>query len=115
MTNHLRICALGAGLLLLLGCGPSPAIGERFALREGETTRIEDTGLTITAEEIVEGLDGSQDTSAGSLVLRIELGEQGAERYLETGESVTVGEYRIHFERVVSDLTGASCELLVTR
>jgi hypothetical protein len=112
-----RILGASIILLILVGCSHSVAIGEFFVLREGETARVKGTELTIKAEEIIEGLEGSHEIGDGSVTLWVTVeGESETELYLQAGNSNRVGGYKIRFERVVfSDAEGVGCELIVSR
>ena len=107
---------MGLVLLILVSCSRSMAMGKPFVLREGETVRIRGTALIIEAEEIIQGLEGSQWVNDGSVTLRVTVeGVSETELYLEAGEWTTVGEYDIRFERVVSSAEETKCELIVNR
>ena len=47
MANHTRFWIWGMALLMLVGCRRSPAVGERFTLRDSDTVRIRGTALGI--------------------------------------------------------------------
>ena len=111
-----RILGMSIVLLVLVSCRRSVAIGEPFVLREGETVHISGTELTIEAEEIIQGLEGSQRVDDGSVTLWVTVeGASETELYLEAGEWTSVAEYEIRFERVVSDAEETRCELIVNR
>ena len=117
-SKFTRILLSGLALLTLAGCGRSVAVGERFMIRDGETVRVRGTDVSIAAEQIIDGLDGSQEIGDGSVSLRVILeGEVKGETelYLEARGTASAGGYDIHFERVHSDAKGLSCELIVTR
>jgi hypothetical protein len=111
-----RILGMGIVLVALVSCRRSVAVGEPFVLREGETAHVSGTELTIEAEEIIQGLEGSQWVEDGSVTLRVTVeGASETELYLEAGEWTRVAEYEIRIERVVSDAEGTGCELTVNR
>jgi hypothetical protein len=111
-----RISGMSIVLLILASCSRSVAIGEPFVLREGKAVHVRGTELTVEAEEIIQGLDGSQWVDDGSVTLRVTVEGVGeTELYLEAGEWTMVGEYEIRFERVVSGTEGTGCELIVNR
>lgn len=111
-----RTLGMGIILLILVSCGRSVAIGEPFILREGETVHVRETELAIEAEEIVQGLEGSQWVNDGSVILWVTVeGEGKTELYLEAGEWTRVGGYEVRFEQVVSGTEDARCELIVSR
>lgn len=115
-TKLNRFWALGLALLILAGCGQSVAVGERFTLRDGEMVRVKQSEVTIEARQIIDGLDGSQEIGDGSVSLRVTV-EDGdeIELCLEAGGTAATGGYEIHFERVVADADGLTCEVVVTR
>jgi hypothetical protein len=107
---------MGIVLLILASCSHSVTIGESFILQEGETVRVKGTELTIEVEQVIEGREGSQRIGDGSVTLWVAVeGEDETELYLEAGEWARIGGYEIRFERVVSDLEGARCELIVSQ
>jgi hypothetical protein len=111
-----RIFGMGVVLLILASCSHSVAIDEPFVLQEGETVHVKGTELTIEVEQVIEGLEGSQRIGDGSVTLRVAVeGEDETELYLEAGNGVRVGGYKIRFERVISDANGARCELIVSQ
>lgn len=115
-SKFTRIRLLGLTLLVLASCGRSVPVGGRFTIRDGEMVRLRGTEMRIEAEQIIDGLDGSQEIGDGSAVLRLIVeGEDLAELYLETGGTAAAGGYDIHFERVHSDAADLTCELIVTR
>ena len=111
------IFGMGIILLILVSCSRSVEIDELFVLPEGETARVKGTELTIKAEEIIEGLEGSHEIGDGSVTLRVTVeGESETELYLQAGNSNRVGGYKIRFEQVVSDAEGVvGCELIVSQ
>ena len=54
-----RLWVPGIVLLVLVACGRSAMLDERFTLREGETVRVRGAELTIEVEQIIDGLDGN--------------------------------------------------------
>ena len=111
-----RLWVLGIVLLILAACSRSVALDERFTLREGETVRVRGAELTIEVEQIIDGLDGSQEIGDGSASLRVTVEKEGeTEVYLETGERARIGGVEIGLERVVSDRDGLTCEMVVRR
>lgn len=111
-----HILGMSIVLFVLVSCRHSVAIGEPFVLRGGETVHIGGTELTIEAEEIIQGSEGSQWVDDGSVTLRVTVeGVSETELYLEAGEWTRVAEYEIRIERVASGAEGTGCELIVNR
>ena len=114
--NLSTIIIISIIMLVLTGCSRSVTPGVPFLIRDGQTIHLKGTGLTIQAEEIIQGLDGSQNLEDGSVILWVtdQAGSQ-KEFYLETGGWVSTGQYEIQFQRVVSDADGLGCELIVNQ
>ena len=71
---------LSVALLLLAGCSQAAGVGEHFTLWEGETVRIKQIGLSITAEQVSIGQPGSQRTDVGFAVLQVRVSGAGEYR-----------------------------------
>lgn len=116
-TRMTRVLVLGAALILLAGCCGRPvALGERFTLRKGEMVRVREARLIIEIDAMIYQQPGSQTPGDGFVGLRVtERGGRETAVTLSAGQTVQVGEYEIHLERLVVGVEGDGCELLVTR
>lgn len=110
-----------AAALLPLSCGSGGAVDvvsldQPFVLASGDSVKVLDADLSVQALEVIEGLEGTMESGAGSALLLVDHGiELDIEVYLESGGWKTLGEYELHLLGVESDDGGRAGARLQVR